>query len=71
MATPKAMKLLDPYTGLMECKHCGYRHQAQLRSGGHYYRGSWQCGNPVCPSKQTTFEQHSLAQQSKAQRSGA
>lgn len=45
MATPKVMKLLDPYTGLMECRVCGERHLANVRpnSKGRYYRGSWQC----------------------------
>ena len=41
----KAMKLLDPSTGLMECRMCGSRHHANLRRGGHYFRGSWQCIN--------------------------
>ena len=44
----KVMKLIDAPTGLMECKVCGARHWANLRSGGsgapsRYYRGSWQC----------------------------
>jgi len=42
-ATPKVMKLIDARTGLMECPVCGSRHMANLRGGGHYYRGSWQC----------------------------
>jgi len=37
------MKLLDAQTGLMECKVCGARHSANLKQGGHYIRGSWQC----------------------------
>jgi len=41
----KIMRLLDPETGLMECKICGARHHAQIRPGGHYYRGNWQCRN--------------------------
>jgi hypothetical protein len=47
MGTPKVMKLLDPGTGLMECKVCGARHLASIRpdSGGRYYRGAWQCQN--------------------------
>jgi hypothetical protein len=46
MATPKVMKLIDPYTGEMECKVCGSTHFANIkpRSGGRFYRGSWQCG---------------------------
>ena len=45
MGTRKMMKLLDPATGLMECKVCGNRHAANIkpRSKGHYYHGSWQC----------------------------
>jgi hypothetical protein len=43
--TKKVMKLIDPSTGVMECKICGRRHIANLRGGGHYYRGSWQCLN--------------------------
>jgi hypothetical protein len=41
------MKLLDAYTGLMECKICGSRHFALIkpRSNDCYYRGSWQCIN--------------------------
>jgi hypothetical protein len=39
------MKLIDPYTGEMECKVCGSTHFANIkpRSGGRFYRGSWQC----------------------------
>ena len=45
--TKKVMKLLEPRSGMMECKVCGNRHWANIRpdSGGHYYRGSWQCEN--------------------------
>ena len=39
----KVMKLIDPSTGLMECRVCGEVSRANLRGGGHYYRGSWQC----------------------------
>jgi hypothetical protein len=41
----KIMRLIDPSTGYMECKVCGDYHVADIkpRSGGHYYRGSWQC----------------------------
>jgi hypothetical protein len=44
-ATKKVMKLIDPSTGLMECRICGKRHIANLDSGGKYIRGSWQCSN--------------------------
>ncbi len=45
--TRRVMCLLDPFTGLMECKVCGTRHAALMRPGsdGKYYRGSWQCLN--------------------------
>jgi hypothetical protein len=45
--TKKVMRLLDPSTGLMECKICGTRHIANIKpgSGGKYYRGAWQCQN--------------------------
>ena len=45
--TAKVMKLLDPSTGLMECKVCGRRHWANVRpeSDGRFYRGAWQCLN--------------------------
>lgn len=43
--TKKVMKLLNPETGLMECTVCGTRHYAQLRQGGKYFRGNWQCEN--------------------------
>jgi hypothetical protein len=56
----KAMRLIDPSSGLMECKHCGSRHVANVQSRydernssgqTRYFRGSWQCLNPECPSK--------------------
>jgi len=39
------MKLLDPETGLMECRVCGMKHTAQVKpdSKGKFYRGNWQC----------------------------
>lgn len=43
----KVMKLLNPGSGLMECRVCKARHVANIRpnSGGRLYRGSWQCVN--------------------------
>lgn len=43
----KVMKLINGYTGEMECKVCGAKHWASIKpnSGGKYYRGSWQCRN--------------------------
>jgi hypothetical protein len=43
--TRRVMRLVDPSTGRMECRVCGSVHWARLRSGGHYFRGSWQCQN--------------------------
>ena len=45
--TKKVMNLLDPETGLMECKICGSRHWAMIPPGrnGKYSRKSWQCVN--------------------------
>lgn len=47
MGSKKVMKLIDPTTGLMECRICGSRHLANIKpnSNGKYYRGSWQCSN--------------------------
>lgn len=39
----KVMKLVDGYTGKMECKVCGAVHFAATEHGGGYKRGSWQC----------------------------
>lgn len=41
----KMMKLVNPWTGEMECKVCHSVHFASIKpmSGGRYYRGSWQC----------------------------
>jgi hypothetical protein len=49
----KAILLVDPSTGKMECRFCGSVHYASIKpcSGGLYYRGSWQCLDPNCPSK--------------------
>lgn len=41
------MKLIDPYTGEMECKVYGEKHFASIKplSNGKYHYGSWQCMN--------------------------
>lgn len=39
------VELLNPSSGLMECQDCGQCWIASIRSGGRYYRGSWQCPN--------------------------
>ena len=45
MKKKKVMKLVNPSTGEMVCKVCGSIHLAILKSGGKYYRGTWQCHN--------------------------
>jgi hypothetical protein len=42
--TAKVMRLIDPFTGLMERKVCGAKHIANLKRAGHYRRGSWRNG---------------------------
>ncbi|MFZ2655549.1 MAG: hypothetical protein WAX69_11525 [Victivallales bacterium] len=41
----KAMKLIEPYFGKMQCRVCGSEHYASLKRGGGYHYGSWQCVN--------------------------
>jgi hypothetical protein len=43
MSTKKVMRLIDGRTGQMECRVCGSQHFANLRRGGGYHYGSWQC----------------------------
>lgn len=43
--TKKAMKLIDPNSGRMECRWCGAVHHASQRGEGRYHRGNWQCQN--------------------------
>lgn len=56
----KVMKLIDPSTGLMQCRVCGSVHWANLRSGGHYCRGSWQCQNGCKPSERSQTQRQFL-----------
>jgi hypothetical protein len=49
------MKLLDPETGLMECRVCGAVHRANLAKGGRYVRGSWQCQHGCQPEAVTKY----------------
>ena len=51
MSTPKVMRLVDPHTGEMECPFCGARHVVNLRGGGYFYRGAWQCPNGCKPEQ--------------------
>jgi len=55
----KAMKLINPYTGLMECKACGSRHWASIKpdSNGRFYRGSWMCSNDNCPTNEKLWDE--------------
>lgn len=41
----KVMKVVNPHTGLMQCKVCGCYHSPEFRAGGYFKRGSWQCLN--------------------------
>jgi hypothetical protein len=51
----KVMKLIDPSTGLMECRVCGGKHWANVREGGHYYRGNWQCQHGCKPPERSAI----------------
>jgi hypothetical protein len=55
----KAMKLIDPYSSLMECRACGTRHCASIKpdSNGRFYRGSWMCSNDSCPTNEKLWEE--------------
>ena len=39
------MKLIVPQISLFECRVCECKHTGQLRSGGRWKRGTWQCRN--------------------------
>lgn len=45
--TWKAMRLIDPQRSEFECKVCGSVHCGAIKpnSGGHFFRGTWQCQN--------------------------
>jgi len=45
MSKKKVNRLLNPETGLMECRVCGRRMLANRITGGKFRRGSWQCRN--------------------------
>jgi hypothetical protein len=47
----RPMRLIDPSTGLMQCRVCGSVHVSNLKGGGKFIRGSWQCTNDQCLSK--------------------
>lgn len=47
----RPMKLVDRYTGRMECRVCGSEHWGMLKHGGGFCRGAWQCSNQFCPTK--------------------
>jgi hypothetical protein len=52
----KPMKLIDPYTGKMECRVCGSEHWANLKHGGGYTKGAWQCCNEHCPTNRQIWD---------------
>jgi hypothetical protein len=52
----KPMKLIDPNTGKMECCVCGSIHWANLKRGGGYHRGAWQCCDQNCPTNQRVWD---------------
>jgi hypothetical protein len=45
MASWRVMRLINPATGEMECKVCGYIKFANLASEGKFRHGSWICPN--------------------------
>jgi hypothetical protein len=51
------MKLLDPPTGTMQCRACGSLHTSNIRPGGGFYRGAWQCGFEQCPSNRKEWNE--------------
>lgn len=58
------MKLIDAYSGLMECRVCGSRHCGTLQSGleradgiTRYRKGSYQCSNEHCPCNQREWNE--------------
>jgi hypothetical protein len=53
MSAKKVMHVIDPRTGMMECEVCGSTHLANLRRGGHFYRGAWQCQSGCQPTPLT------------------
>jgi hypothetical protein len=55
----KTMKLIDPSSGMMECRECGSVHWASVKpnSNGRFYRGSWQCSNSSCPTNERIWNE--------------
>ncbi len=45
--TKKVMELIDPHTGLMQCKVCGAEHHGHMKPGsdGKFYPQAWRCQN--------------------------
>ena len=43
MMSEKVMKLIDEYSGIMQCKVCGDVKGRMVQSGGRAVKGSWQC----------------------------
>jgi hypothetical protein len=58
------MKVIDVYSGEMECRVCGSVHCASLQSGSEradgvtrYYRGSYQCCSETCESNTKRWDE--------------
>jgi hypothetical protein len=52
-----SMKLIDPHTGTMQCRVCGFKYNADIRPGGGFYRGAWQCSFEQCPSNRKEWDE--------------
>jgi hypothetical protein len=52
----KPMQLVDPHTGMMQCRVCGSVHCANTKHGGGFSRGSWQCCNSSCPTNHKVWD---------------
>lgn len=50
------MKLIDAAYGIMQCRVCGSHHTANIRPGGGFYRGAWQCSFSQCESNQRVWD---------------
>jgi hypothetical protein len=59
-----SMKLINYYSGLMECQVCHHVHHASFQPGREradgvtrFYRGSWQCSNENCPTQEEFWDE--------------
>lgn len=44
-SNPKIVEILDEYKPLFRCKVCGVRWSPNIKTGGGFYPGAWQCPN--------------------------